>query len=425
MTRNTTRLIFVLAMLVLLVTPAVDAQRGGRDLSQVNCALTPDQIVGQGFTATAGASGGTGANGLTPQGEDIKAEGLAAHPEWIMTTLPYAQPGTEPVAILVVDDFSADGSDNRPVSHGWLVWQVLERLQAQLPVDVAAKITLQQVNVADENGYQSDLIEPAVAQAIDDLAASGIQRFVLNMSFVFIPCVDPDTGFDFTQFRQARTGNPALSVVDSLGGDSAYVRSLLADSRVNVIDETGLELTDATNSRGSATLRGQARAAEVRQIPPTPDRPVPALRAQELQVLRLLKSTQLEADPLRDFLRQNVRDRIIVPVASSGNFKQRDPFYPARWPEVLSVSANEGDNLRFWLQSNNGAVSVPGAWFLLDDEAYHAGTSFAAPVVSMLVALDLTQTEPSCTVQGGKPIMERGSYDNALIGDVAQQFCRN
>jgi hypothetical protein len=87
------------------------------------------------------------------------------------------------------------------------------------------------------------------------------------------------------------------------------------------------------------------------------------------------------------------------------------------------VSANEGDNQRFWLQSNNGAISVPGAWFLFDDGEYRAGTSFAAPVFSMLIAIDLTQPAPQCALRGGKPILARGNYDNALIGDAVQQFC--
>ena len=425
MLRTMARFTLVLFLLTLLITPAVQAQRGGRNLSEANCALPPDQIAGQGFSSTAGAAGGSGADGMTPQGEDIEAEGLAANIDWVMTTLPYVQPGPESVAILVVDDFSADGSDDRPVSHGWLVLQVLEQLQAQLPDDVTDQITLEQVNIADENGYQSDLIQPAIARTIDGLAAQGIQRFVLNMSFVFIPCVDPETGFDFAQFRQSQSTNPALSVIESVGDDATYVRSLLEDSRVSVIEETGLETTDETNLRGSATLRGQERAAQVRRIPPTPDLPAPALRAQELRALRLLKSTRLQSDPLRDYLMQSVRGRMIVPVASAGNFKQREPFYPARWPEVVSVSANEGDDLRFWLQSNNGAISVPGAWFLFDDNVYRAGTSFAAPVVSMLVALDLTQTTPGCALQGGKPVLERGSYDNELISDVTQRFCRS
>jgi hypothetical protein len=139
-------------------------------------------------------------------------------------------------------------------------------------------------------------------------------------------------------------------------------------------------------------------------------------------VLQLFNNTRLQSDPLREYLR-GLRDVIVVPVASSGNFKQRQPFYPARWPEVISVSANEGNDLRFWLHSNNGDISVPGAWFLFDDGQYRAGTSFAAPVASMLIAVDLTQTDPTCEIRGNAPMLARGSYDNELFAEAANQYC--
>ncbi len=87
------------------------------------------------------------------------------------------------------------------------------------------------------------------------------------------------------------------------------------------------------------------------------------------------------------------------------------------------MSANEGDNLRFWPHSNDGDISVPGAWFLFDDGKYRAGTSFAAPVVSMLIALDLTQTTPQCKIRGNTPVLAHGAYDNQLLADAVAQFC--
>ncbi|MBZ0299255.1 MAG: S8/S53 family peptidase [Anaerolineae bacterium] len=410
--------VMMAVILLLLSVPLTTlAQRGGQDLSESNCALTPDQIMGQAFSSTAGAVGETSNKGLTPQGEDIEANGLDAQARWIMMNLPYAAGGREPVAILVIDDFSDDGTGSRPPSHGWLVMQVLEQLQAQLPGNLADKIRLTRVNIADEVGYQSDFIQPAVERAMNTLAEAGITRFVLNMSFVFIPCVDTDLGFNFGEFRQAHQNNPTRSIVEQVGGNVAYVRSLLQDSRISVVEENSLEMTDVNN------LRGQGRVTSGRQIPPTPAQANPSLQPQNLRVLRLFNNARLQSDPLRDFLRQTARGRIVVPVASSGNFKQRQPFFPARWPEVISVSANEGNDFRFWLQSNNAAVSVPGAWFLFDDGEYRAGTSFAAPVVSLLIAMDLTQSQPRCALRGGTSALARGNYDNTLIGDVVRQFC--
>lgn len=386
------------------------------NLAESNCAITPDQILGQAYSRTAGAAGETAEAGLTPEGEDILAEGLATTAEWIMQNLAFATAGTEPVAILVVDDFSSDGTGDTPTSHGWLVWEVFEQLHTILPQDTA--ITLQQVDIAGEGGYRSDLILPAIQSGIAELGAQGINRFVLNLSFAFIPCQDSDSGFNFSTFLDARRSNPGRSLVEELGADPQYVQGILKDSRVSYIDETGLARTETEGARGSELLSAQTGA------PPTPAGAAPELRGQDLRVLRLFNNPRLQADPLRDFLRASRRsDLIIIPAASAGNFKQRQPFYPARWPEVISVSANEGDNLRFWLHSNNGDVSAPGAWFLFEDGQYRAGTSFAAPVVSMLIALDLTQTEPTCGIQGNRPILAHGSYDNQLTSEAVAHFC--
>lgn len=395
----------------------------GRSNAAGNCTLTPDQVLGQAFSGTAGAEGETGEAGMTPEGEDIVAEGLDARPEWIIETLRYTEPGTEQVAILVIDDFSSDGADDLPMSHGWLVWQVFQQLVRQLPPDTAELITLQQVNIADEAGYRSDLILPELQVALEDLRALGINRFVLNMSFVFIPCADGELDFDFADFTNARRNNARLSLVEHIGGDPEYVRSILKDARVGYIDESGLTGLDQESPRGSQSLQSRSNRSDSSEIPPTPARDVPEFRGRDLSVLRLFNNTALQSDPLRDYLR-GIRDAIVVPVASSGNFKQRQPFYPARWPEVISVSANEGDDLRFWLHSNNGDVSVPGAWFLFEDGQYRAGTSFAAPVVSLLIALDLTQAEPACQSRGNSPTLARGSFDNALLADAVRQHCR-
>jgi hypothetical protein len=419
---STKKAVFYLVCLLcasLISLTSVYAQR--RQSADANCALTPDQILGQAFSGTAGAEGETSEDGLTPEGESIEQEGLAADAEWLMANLLYTASGPEQVAILVIDDFSSDGSGDATASHGWLVWQVFEQLYAQLPQEATDLITLQQVNIADEVGYRSALILPEISSALDELRSAGIERFVLNMSFVFVPCVNADLDFDFADFRAARQRNSAHSLVEHVGGDVEYVRSILKDSRLVYIDETGLASLEQETSRGSGQLAAREQT-DLNEIPPTPSHRAPDFRGRDLSVLQLFNNTRLQSDPLREYLR-GLRDVIVVPVASSGNFKQRQPFYPARWPEVISVSANEGNDLRFWLHSNNGDISVPGAWFLFDDGQYRAGTSFAAPVASMLIAVDLTQTDPTCEIRGNAPMLARGSYDNELFAEAANQYC--
>jgi hypothetical protein len=423
--KNLARFLFVAFALTFVVLFSNLSSMLAQGQSQRNCAITPDQILGQAFTSTAGAAGGTGDGGLTPEGEDIEAEGLAASVDWILENLTYSSVGDQQVAIIVLDDFSADGGDGSPISHGWLVVQVLEQLQQALPQNSGNLIRLYPVNIASEAGYQSELILPELMSAVDALSSEGVQRVVVNMSFVFVPCQDDELAFDYSSFQTTRRNDPTQSIIDFLGDDEQYVRAILGDSRISYIDETGFDDTNATQLRGSQSLsQRQDGAAGTQRIAPTPNAQPRAFQANDLRVLRLFNRQSLQADPIRDYLRRMPRDRIVVPVASAGNFKQRQPFYPARWPEVISISANEGNDLRFWLPSNNGEISVPGAWFLFDDGEYRAGTSFAAPMVSMLVALDLTQREPNCSVRGNQPVLAHGAFNNNLLADAVQQRCR-
>lgn len=415
-------LLWLIVMLLSVHTTGVVAQ-GQRDRGRDNCPVTSDQILGQAFGSTAGAEGETGADGLTPEGEDIEENSLAMNAAWIMETLPYSEVGPERVAILVLDDFSSE-ADDEDLSHGWLVYEVFAALIEHLPDDASESITLVPVNIADQTGFSADLIVPRLQERLAELADDGFERFVLNMSFVFIPCEDRSLGFDFNEFRESRSQRPDRSLIEEVGGNRDYVLSILNDSRVAHIESNRLN----TNVEARLAPQAAARAQVDRPTPPQPTRPeppgrgeVPGFRARELAVLRLFDNRQMERDPLRDFLANP--PHLIMPVAASGNFKQTLPFYPARWPEVISVSADEGDDLRFWLNSNNGEVTVPGAWHLFSDDIYRAGTSFAAPVLSTLIALDLTQPTPLCGKDGARPELAHQTFENVLLQQAVADFC--
>ena len=415
MTESPGRLYLILALcLVVILTGAVPALAQRESTDEKNCAATPDQLLGQAFGSFAGAEGETGANGTTPEGEDIEGEGLSADVAWIIENLSYSQAGTERVAILIVDDFSVEPTDDPEVipSHGWLVDEVFHQLYAELPADVAANIVLEPVNIADDNGYQSDLVVTTLERAIERLAGEGIERFVINMSFVILPCTDAETGFDFADFAERRKTDPTLSIVREVSDDPEYVEALLKDNRVSLIDDVAGLTVEEEPSRGKTKDKRDREKPQGSQ---------PEFVQEKLEVLRLFKDTKLQNDPLRDFLRTT--RLLIIPIASSGNFKLAEPFYPARWNEVISVSATEGNDLDFWLHSNNGEVSVPGAWYLFDDKVYRAGTSFAAPVLSLLTAVDLTQESPTCGIQGNAPKLTDNKFENLLLTDAVAERC--
>jgi hypothetical protein len=95
----------------------------------------------------------------------------------------------------------------------------------------------------------------------------------------------------------------------------------------------------------------------------------------------------------------------IFPVASSGNYRPwmgPVPLAPARWPELIGVGATLGNNGPQWQFSHDGNVLAPGAGYPIAANTYIAGTSFAAPFVSMVGALWMTYPD-ACVYDGVNP----------------------
>jgi hypothetical protein len=368
----------LLLIFALFLTQLASAQ--GDDLTGVNCAVTPDQLLGQ---ANVGFAGAANVGFAGAAGDAVRNANLELNAAQIVADWQYSSAGEEPVAIVIIDDFSSDepvaAADWTTVSHGWLVNEVFMRLYEQLPPEVADNIQFETIDVADEAiSFRSDRIQEALAETVDTLSAQGISRFVVNMSFVFIACQDGN--FNFMRFLEQRENNPNHTVIEETGGSVADVTTILSD--------TSVVRVDPSDNRG-------------------PRRDV----LQRLAFLRLFELSQLNSDPLRDYFRDN-QDVTIIAVASAGNLKWRRPFYPASWPEVLGVSALSGTGSDLWALSNNGEVSAPGAYFFFDDDTYRAGTSFAAPVVSLMVAVDLTQATPTCGIQGNSPALASNGQNN-------------
>lgn len=409
------------------------------DLSAINCSLTPDQINEQanaGFAgaANAGFAGAANAGFAGAGGEYVTQNNLLLDGgedalqavEDVMSNWNYAadaDPQT-PVAIIVIDDFStdepADAADWDDVSHGWYVLDVLHRLYATLPQATQDQIMIETLDVTEQS-FRSDLIRSALIDKINDLYAnSDITRFVLNMSFVFVECDTTNSNrpnnidFNHADFIEQRD-DEGQSLISYLGGDPSTVQDAFSDQAI--------ERLDTESNRGGP----------------------PEDVAQKLQFMRLFEISEMNSDPLRAFFRSPIRDSerdddpdndlmlpandlIVVPIASAGNFKWRRPFFPAQWNEVLSVSALEGvsgtqsaDDARQWQLSNNGEVSVPGAYYTFPDNTYRGGTSFAAPLVALIQAVDLTQSEPTCGVaNNGRPELSGSqNFDNPILQDRA------
>lgn len=376
-----------------------------QNAEDVNCAVLPEQILGQANISYTGAANISYTGAL---GEEIVNNSWDIEDTIILTDLQYATAGSDPVAIIVIDDFSTidpreDAEDDvewADASHGWLVMDVIERVLDTLPATASDLITVETLHLGGDNAYRSDFIADSLDTMLADLNASGIDKFVVNMSFVFVAC--EEGGFNHAEWLNRRADNPNRTLIEELGGDQEYVRNILSDARVERIDENGF---DIDNSRG-----GQGGP--------------PVHIAQNLQFLRLFEVSRMNSDPLRTFFMDN-HPYTVFPVASSGNFKWKRPFYPAQWPEVLSVSATLGDSPDLWSLSNNAEISSPGAYFLFSDDIYRAGTSFAAPIVSVMIAVDLTQDNPTCSLaNNGRPELgSNGRWNDVPLLEALDDRC--
>lgn len=332
----------------------------------------------------------------------------------VITMLPagFASAQDSPgVVIIVVDDFSSqsldaldteeyDSEDNCAISlegqafavrgvaadpieepHGELVYAQVEEL-----VDAAGASGAIELVQVDIHGVTTDVAATRIEDAID---AHPAEFYVVNMSFVIIPC-EYIAGFvDFaSQMMDARDAK-----------DLNRYRGLFQRSVV-FYDNTVF--------------------------------PAMSNRAQE--------ATDL--DPLQSLFTS--RRGTVIPVAAAGNFGLDFPFWPGAWGQVISVSASEGtgyaapaawdhrsdspllgaENLnpgRTTRISNYGEVMMPGEHTVEAGDV--SGTSFAAPRLSVALAVYVSEVGGYCQQSDGDPALAYGDWDNLTLDDALSAYC--
>lgn len=431
------------------------------------CTTTVEQLHGQGRFEMGGLSrfsfGGFegGKNDLNQSGLDpaviAQILGNRVTPNWLVGLLPLLASGpnfnSEPVAILVVDDFP----DNKltfntmgqlpskwrtqfqennivptfplevpVVTHGMQVFLVMrDLLEALKAINPSVNVSLHRVDISVGGNYRLNLVAPAIAAKITELQGLGIDRFVINMSFGLIPCNDASSGFSFNDFagmRAARLNDLTPSKLnqnfsfdldgrtfEDLPDDLNGVNEVQVQNRPVVYQDYGLiqylaeEVVDGTSQRGP----GGQLLKELLSSPETfkdSDEP-------EMAALRTL---------LQGYLTQSASgDMLVIPVAASGNYADfvtpDAPLSPAGLPEVIAVGATLGEGGGKWEYSQAAHLLAPGAWYDYSTKtSFVAGTSFAAPMVSMIGALYLTYPD-ACTFDGTHPPILNLSYDNDKI----------
>ena len=234
--------------------------------------------------------------------------------------------------------------------------------------------------------FNTETVAEALQIAIDEMRAQGIDKLVVNMSFIILPC---SIVKDFVEKKVL------------LPSFFDYFGQTVADNVNNIMRQQGVPFF----------LRDRV-AEEVGEL-----------------VVDQLEPVDPEGDPLRLLM---LAEPEILFVGAAGNFGRGVTAYPAVWDEVLSVSASDPDEKADF--SNTGSVMLAGAWFrlinplslnghgLTNANVVYAGTSFAAPGVSVFAALDLA-TGARCGVVDGQPRLGQSNRQDVALGQAVLQRC--
>ncbi|HMM28492.1 MAG TPA: S8/S53 family peptidase [Aggregatilineaceae bacterium] len=268
-----------------------------------------------------------------------------------------------------------------PAPHGELVMAELEELVAD--ANAADFIRLVPVDI---HGAATDVVAQRIEDALD---AHPADVYMLNMSFALIPC-------------------EYLTAFAEFGGQLLSARDAKDLNRYRGIFQRAVLFYDGTVF------------------------PVMSQKAQQ--------ATDL--DPLQSLLADRPD---VIPVAAAGNFGLDFPFWPGAWGQVISVSASQGMGYHAgapWDKkkdtplltaesqspgqqkriSNYGEVMMPGEY--ASDFGPVSGTSFAAPRLSVALALYASDVGPSiCRDSDGNPALASGDWDNRTLQAAAQASC--
>ena len=249
--------------------------------------------------------------------------------------------------------------------------------------DSGSRIVVKAVAPRD---FNTETVAEALQTSLAEMRADGIENIVVNMSFIILPCSI------VKDFAVKKILLPSFF---------EYYRQAVEDNVNTIMRRQGIPFF----------LRDRV-AEEVADL-----------------IVDELKPVDPEGDPLRLLM---LAEPDVLFVGAAGNFGRGVTAYPAVWDEVLSVSASDPEEKADF--SNTGSVMLAGAWFRLINplnlnghdlpaaNVVYAGTSFAAPGVSVFAALDLA-TGARCGLIEGQPKLSLSNEQNVRLERAVAQRC--
>ena len=294
-----------------------------------------------------------------------------------------------PAGLLSNEDLPEDGLDELVkegvLSHGALVFHQAKQLAAATtgdgtpwPVEDGADTAKFHVGgtregaallikAVDAATLNTDDLAATIRDALAQVSAHGYKHVVVNMSFAIVPCaVSEDVG--------STIGTGTIPTFED------YVASLL---QVNAINPDQLDALGQMTAEPLALTQDPFFQYLKCPLPSS------------IAGIERCDGTTSSSPPIV---------KSMVHVAASGNFGNDYALYPAALPSVISVGSVDVTDDGYALQrsafSNAATVLAPGALYRLvakeTQSIVYAGTSFAAPVVSIFTALDGMASTPLC-----------------------------
>ena len=406
------------------------------DESLGNCPINEFEVPGEGLHVV-GTVGGLAVYPF-PDTALGNAQSVRANLEAV------AQPSEEvPTAILVVDDFNGEGLEPGVYFPDQEEGNTLGDLPTLLNSSASAQErALEQEPLLDTLEAAGQVSHGALVFNHTLALVSGLEvapvieqvevrsnafdfedRFMMQVAtFPTRPDLPVVAAVDTEDFNTGVIANRVEAAVSSLiyrdSGDDMIARFAVNFSFGLVPCSVLRDFEALKEERPALTFEGyQAAVLEANGYD------VAAFRAELARVVNAAAS----ADPLRGLTQSNFIDNLdlgesrkesiaVTYLAAAGNYRLDYSLYPGLWPEIVSVSAsdvNSPDTLdaRY---SDTGEVLLPGGFFELsffdpdtnDWQTYSdvsvAGTSFAAPALSVFTAFDYSNENTRCLAPGNR-----------------------
>jgi hypothetical protein len=247
---------------------------------------------------------------------------------------------------------------------------------------------------------------------LDAFDGFDVRRFAINMSFVIVPCAvladfDASGLDDFEAYARAlgEENGVAVEVEEFYDELVAVLLTPLELDGEPLLEQISSCANGYAGQNPFETPDGENQGGDEWEWPYLP---------WDLYYLDFEFATLVQYP--EEFIYADIPDwgcdqfgASVVYVGATGNFGLPYPMYPAAWPMVVGAASQDADTPEGFTDtkssfSNSGEVMAPGALYQLvrsDTAAQaiaYAGTSFAAPVVTFLTALDQMMDAPTCTL---------------------------